>query len=429
MDDLFKRAAENYPLKTDGADWNAVAKKLAEPEEDKPAASGRYKHLFWLLLLLPLGGIYFYMSGKNEKPVNTANEIIVKQNNKDANAQGNNSPENIVEETSQQAPVSKKITPDVSNVKPAIRLNNSLVLVKPNRLQGQGRGRLNAIITSAGNITVSSDKQSEVTDQKTELATNTITADIAGTNKKDIANNNTDENTINNLSDPKRDDIKQDSDNKNTVEKKTTSLQKKNPKQKERGLYAGIVVGPDISTVKFQPVKNIGVSMGVLVGYQINTKISVESGISWDIKNYYSKGEYFNKSIVYPNPNTKIKSVEGVCNMIEVPVMVRYNLAGDKSNVSISGGVSSYIMKKEDYDYVIIYNNGQPYPHSSSYKNSSTDLLAVANFSVGYNRQVKKGVALRIEPYIKIPVKGVGMGSLPIMSTGLHAGITKKILR
>ena len=83
-------------------------------------------------------------------------------------------------------------------------------------------------------------------------------------------------------------------------------------------------------------------------------------------------------------------------------------------------------MKNEKYDFTID-NNGQQYQNSSTYKNSSTNLLAVANFSVGYNRALRQNITLRIEPYIKIPLKGVGIGSLPIMSTGLNIGITKKI--
>jgi len=182
------------------------------------------------------------------------------------------------------------------------------------------------------------------------------------------------------------------------AEETAKAPQKKIVKQKERGLYLGVMISPDISTVKFQSVKKTGVSMGIIAGYQVNKKLSIESGIAWAIKNYYSKGEYFSTDRVYSNPNAKIKSVAGVCNMIEVPVMIKYDLT---TSFSISGGVSSYFMKKEDYDYIIVYNNGQPYPHSSTYKNSSTDLAAVADFAVGYNRQIKKGVTTKVTAIVK----------------------------
>ena len=34
MDDLFQRAAENYPLRVDNGDWESIARKIA----DAPAA-------------------------------------------------------------------------------------------------------------------------------------------------------------------------------------------------------------------------------------------------------------------------------------------------------------------------------------------------------------------------------------------------------
>jgi hypothetical protein len=44
-----------------------------------------------------------------------------------------------------------------------------------------------------------------------------------------------------------------------------------------------------------------------------------------------------------------------------------------------------------------------------------------------YSRQLGKSGSLRIEPYIKLPVKGLGIGSLPIMSSGINVGLIKKI--
>jgi hypothetical protein len=63
----------------------------------------------------------------------------------------------------------------------------------------------------------------------------------------------------------------------------------------------------------------------------------------------------------------------------------------------------------------------------SIYKKSSSDLLAVISLSGGYNKSIGKSTKFFICPYLKIPVKGIGIGSLPIMSTGVNIGITKII--
>ena len=38
-----------------------------------------------------------------------------------------------------------------------------------------------------------------------------------------------------------------------------------------------------------------------------------------------------------------------------------------------------------------------------------------------------KAGSLRVEPYLKIPVQGLGIGSLPIWSTGVYVSFVKNI--
>ncbi len=57
-DELFRRASEHYPLKTDSADWEAVRAKMNAaadaPEPALPKKKRNYKYLLLLLLLIPL---------------------------------------------------------------------------------------------------------------------------------------------------------------------------------------------------------------------------------------------------------------------------------------------------------------------------------------------------------------------------------------
>jgi hypothetical protein len=418
MDELFRRAAEGYPLNTDSADWNAVVKKLSV---EKPVNTDRgssknknYRHLLWLLLLLPAVWVYdnysFRKSGSNAVNISAKNPA----NKNLANAEQS---KNINPEKSVQPIQPKNLTPvnfsgngrDIKNP----RLNYTTVVANNS---SPVQNDLSISVRTPNNKPDKKEMESIL-----PVNNNGEPDDIKNGNKKTTAIEiNNDKKEFNRVDTSVN-------NNQDAAQKQINKKQKQKQKQKQKGLYAGIIISPDISTVKFQSVKNVGVTFGLVIGYQLNKKISVESGVAWDKKFYYSEGKYFSTKRVYTN--AQIKNVDGLCEMIEIPFLLKYNFKSlGKTNFSASAGWSSYFMKNEKYDFTID-NNGQQYQNSSTYKNSSTNLLAVANFSVGYNRALRQNITLRIEPYIKIPLKGVGIGSLPIMSTGLNIGITKKLSR
>jgi hypothetical protein len=186
-----------------------------------------------------------------------------------------------------------------------------------------------------------------------------------------------------------------------------------------------LIAGPDISAIKLQSVYKVGLNAGLIVGYKLNNRWSIESGLLRDKKFYSSEGQYFStKKIRLPN-YAKIDYVKGECNMWELPLNITYNFAR-KSNSSwfAAAGFSSYFMKKEAYVFDMSYN-GTQYPRAFDYKNPSTQFLAVINISAGYTHKLGKIADLRIEPYLKLPVNKIGTGDLPIQSGGILIGLTR----
>src|SRR6476620_10411424 len=57
MDDLFRRAAENYPLDTKSADWDKIAAELNLKPDKTNNGNTKDRRFLWLLLLLPLSFI------------------------------------------------------------------------------------------------------------------------------------------------------------------------------------------------------------------------------------------------------------------------------------------------------------------------------------------------------------------------------------
>jgi hypothetical protein len=196
---------------------------------------------------------------------------------------------------------------------------------------------------------------------------------------------------------------------------------------RRKKFYAGFMAGVDATTIKFQKIEDAGYSYGLLVGYQFNKKWSIETGAFLEKKYYYSDGKYFNTSKLYLPANTRIDDASGDCKMIEVPVAVKYNLRSNKnSNWFATLGASSYIMKEEKYTYNYYYGTVGPVPHKKEYKNSSTNLFSAVSLSGGYIHRLGNFADVRIEPYLKLPVSGMGIGKLPFSSAGLQLGVTKK---
>ena len=196
---------------------------------------------------------------------------------------------------------------------------------------------------------------------------------------------------------------------------------KKTAAKKQPSFYAGILVAPDFSTVKFQSIKGTGYTAGILLGYNFSKKLAIETGAYYDYKKYYTEGEYFHSTFA---SYVDLINVNGGCKMIEVPVNLRLNFVNnDRIKWFATAGLSSYFMFKEGYHFNYIYN-GMTEQKYYTYKNGSQNWLSVINISAGYEHTLGNVGNLRLEPYLRIPLAGMGTGSLPITSVGLNVGIT-----
>ena len=195
---------------------------------------------------------------------------------------------------------------------------------------------------------------------------------------------------------------------------------------KNKAFYFGLTGGLDFSNVKSQAINKTGYNLGLLAGYRFNRRISVESGILWIRKEYYSDGKYFSMNKVGPSmpSNMKIMAVDGQFTLLEIPFKLKYDFAfKTRSNLFISTGISSNICLKERNNYLTEMNGLQEY-HIGLYKDVLYCPISLINISAGYEHGLGKSRTLRLEPYIKIPLKKVGMGSMPVFSTGINVSIS-----
>jgi hypothetical protein len=184
--------------------------------------------------------------------------------------------------------------------------------------------------------------------------------------------------------------------------------------------------GIDLSSTNFKSVKT-GSTKGFILGYAFNKRWSIESGLLWDTKRVYDNGTNFNPPGYTPSSSFTIMNVNGKSRLYEIPLNLKYNIIRGGHNFFATTGLSSYIMRTENYDYEYM-QNGQPIGHNYlRYKNETRNWFSVANFSLGYTHRFGALGGLRVEPYLKLPLRNIGVGKMPIMSTGLNIGFTKQI--
>ena len=211
---------------------------------------------------------------------------------------------------------------------------------------------------------------------------------------------------------------KQTSQDSSVAKKKTNTDSKQS-----KGLYVGFVAGPDISSVDFQAVKHPGYSLGATLGYRFNKRLAVETGFLYDKKYYYSDGSHFKNQPAM----VSIIDVDGNCDMFEIPLTLRYDFSFKKSgNFFVKGGFSSYLMRKQTYSgnshngylgYDTAWGPKSNYPTENYF-------LSIVQLSGGYEFSISGKTKIQIEPYVKIPLRGIGTGSMPISSAGIYFGIT-----
>lgn len=388
---MFREAAENYQLDIDGAfDWeriNSIIHKTGYNKStlDKTVKNKKPAFVFWCLLLVLIGWFAHYAW-------NSCTEKNTLQKNSPKNFVVTNKPGSIVQE-----------------------INNKQLVVENKNIVNVSNRLLH--FTKPLNQKVSNEKFYML--QPADKNIHTINGDDVV-----IKNIKMNENTL--LLKPAMNEIGgyNNSNNQNTTEATNTNSA---GKKGSHGFYAGLLVSPDLTFIKFQKTSDVGLSFGLTAGYSISSSWSIETGILLSKKNYYTKGEYFDKANVPSLQNVDLLSVEGNCSMFEIPINIRYTFnSKNSSNWVASLGTSSYFMRREYYDYTAV-NNGANEINEHVYHTRSKNIFASLNLGAGYDSRISKTVNISIEPYYKIPLSGTGTGKLFFSSIGINLGITKKI--
>ncbi len=436
MDDLFQRAAENYPLQAGKGDWESIAKRISHNEDTTqiipPVRNKRNKKfiaLFLLLFMLAGSWLVFqntYISNPNHLK---EAELKEKARNNSFNAEiKNDKPE-----------ISSK--EKLSGINENNQVDNYQKEITPFSSQGlaHGNSRIDKNIFHSKNITSPQNHASQFSTGLTDNNNSNNYFSVPqiskqGPGKEMTKNQENISNRILEFNISAEKDVViipanihlRENHNPDILEKEKKEL---TANKKKRGTYISLIAAPDFSKVGSGSFTHTGFDVGLLLGWRLHRKLSFETGILWNKKNYNSEGKNFNMDKIRSTmpPGMVINNLKSQSSLIEIPLKIKYDFIS-KSNYGffIAGGVSAYIMTKEVNTYNVTYN-GSHDKLLRVYKKNNYGLPAVADLSLGYERSVSKNFNIRIEPFLKIPLQGMGVGSLSVTSAGLQLGITGRL--
>ena len=393
MDDLFQKAAEKYPLKTNVDDFDKLlpliaATPIAGKAVSGPMFSRKFRGLLILLFIMAGSVASYFIFNPSQK---------VPHNKQAATRQKTISPQ--AKNNSEQLPATMVSAPQ--EAKPVGMANKTF---------------LSAMTSTTKTNYISTKKEAvqpfpfiNAEKNHTDFSMPEHFSFLDQRAFKNIFENKNSTTELN-LS-PKASTI-------------ITSLKNKRG-LKKTFFYYGVKAGLAWNQIKHQGVTQAGFNGGFLLGLQINRQLSVETGIEITQKKYYTHGKYFNPKTGAMPPNMEVMSLNGTSNLIEIPLQVKFNFSKTNNTVYGIGGLSTYIMTKEANQYKARVS-GQVEHINSTYNDAKTYTAAEINLGIGYQRKLSKKINIRIEPYIQIPVKGIGVGALPVTSTGVHLVLSKK---
>ena len=182
-------------------------------------------------------------------------------------------------------------------------------------------------------------------------------------------------------------------------------------------------IGGDISSVKLFSFASskAGIKYGAGIGYRFNSKLSLQTGFYAGLKKYSAgPGDYHIKSSSYLW-GVDITKVDASCEVYEIPLALRYDwLQQPTLTYFTTIGLSSYIMKQEDYHYYYNWYNS-PIEKYDRYTGNK-HLFSQLSIAAGIEKKISSALSLLLEPSVALPISGVGDGKVKLFSTALMAG-------
>lgn len=203
--------------------------------------------------------------------------------------------------------------------------------------------------------------------------------------------------------------------NEPIVKKKTKPVQR--PQSR---FFLTLSAGPDVSSVGLGNFGRMLITYGAGVGYKISDKFTLRTGI-YSARKLYSASPYdYHPPDQFWQYYTSLRKVNADCRVLEFPLSLSYNIKSNEKRTWFGSlGISSYIMKRESYDYIYKNSWGTMSSWKTTIRNKNEHYFSVLGLSAGYQKRINNTLSFTAEPYLKIPLTGVGYGKVKLASAGI----------
>jgi hypothetical protein len=180
----------------------------------------------------------------------------------------------------------------------------------------------------------------------------------------------------------------------------------------------GVLAGPDLSTAGgISNFDSPGYKFGISIEYHLSSNFSLSAGAIRTNVHYTAKGNEYRPAAGSYSVSPTQTTAE--CVLIDIPVSMKYSFANfSNSRFYATAGFSSYIMLDEEYQFDFGNNQSAGLPQQLNRRTGSSHWMSNATVSVGYELDLMEGISVRAEPFLKVPLKGVGLGNVNLYSMG-----------
>jgi len=419
MDNKIREAAEQHHPPYDEKAWRKMEKLLNQHLPLEKA--DRRRILFFLLLLLLIGGGgYLMISQPWNKSGGAASSLVQNTKNADAsNKELTNATESERNETNQKT--NRELNDQ--NIASTKLTKERTTTLNPGEQKQSNKDQKNKILNRSSVQTDRAVKQNAIPSKnQSPVAEGNKNSAVAAQDNANLQRQETTPITKSNEeSVNKSEDVKKQVTEKSTQEVVTTDT-KPSPKkiatvQNKNGFSFSVSAGPDVSKAGSSKTGKTTMVYGAGVGYTLN-RFTLRTGLFVAKKIYWANAADYKLNYA-PPPTVKFVGANANCDVFEIPVKLSYNFGmSSNSNWFAGAGLSSYLMKKETYLYQYKTSTG-----SSSYKyqtkNENKHYFSVLDLSAGYARQLNKTLSITAEPYVEIPLTGIGTGKVHLQSGGM----------